>query len=46
MFRPLIKREILTSQEVLYTKFCARNQCSVPAVEKAVKIQNFSGLKY
>ena len=43
--RPLIKREILTSQEVLYMKFCARNQCSV-LQKKAVKIWNFSGLKH
>ena len=44
VFRPLIKREILTSP-VLYTKFCARNQCSVMQ-KKSVKIWNFSGLKH
>ena len=44
VFRPLIKREILTSP-VLYTKFCARNQCSV-LQKKAVKIWNFSSLKH
>ena len=27
LFMALMKREILTSQEVLYTKFCVHNQC-------------------
>ena len=27
LFMALMKREILTSQEVLYTKFCMHNQC-------------------